>query len=213
MNINRDTVEILVCKTWENIKNRFLNEEILLSSERSLCFNFAWEMAILLNCNRNFIADFEWNIFKELDSDDTFLDLRLYTDSDFQIAFEFKLPKKGERSKSNHNQTRAKIYRDLDRLYWLVRNDKYNVQYAYFICITNERHYINYQTGKDEKFQTSHETYIKQDLLLRNNNNTSGEKAIKRDLRLPEFIFWWEKIQRQDEVWYWLCPYPIIKQG
>jgi hypothetical protein len=113
-----------------------------LSSESSFRFLFAWELgrAIEFSCDYRF--DFEWNAYSSLDSEDTFLDLLVYTDPSFKVALEFKLPKSSDLHMTNSTQTRAKICRDISRLSYLVREHLNSIRVGYFLCATDEGAYL-----------------------------------------------------------------------
>jgi hypothetical protein len=126
---------------WNEIDNWMNNGVKLISSEKSIVFNFMWEF------NKKFedqikLVDFETNLFQNF-SDGQFLDLFLiYNDGvkDINIGFEFKFPHK-KINGSNQTEARQKILNDIKRLNWLVENKK--IDLGCFLCVTNETGYIN----------------------------------------------------------------------
>src|SRR5438309_4053094 len=141
-NIGSETADRLILEAFENIRKRVEADNAPLSSEDTFRFLFAWELGRILEFASDYRFDFEWNAYSELDSEDTFLDLLVYTDPNFKIALEFKLPKSSKEHKSNQTQTRAKIIRDISRLSYLVQNGINSVRLGYFLCATDEGPYI-----------------------------------------------------------------------
>ena len=67
--------------------------EIPLSSEATFRFCFTWELGRILGFAPEFKFDFERELYTSLHSSDKFLDLLVWTDPNFKVALEFKLPK------------------------------------------------------------------------------------------------------------------------
>jgi hypothetical protein len=137
MNKIEDNIKLI----WQQIDD-WLNKDIkLISSEKSVVFNFAW--AFFKKFEKEItIIDFETSLFKDF-SDGQFLDLLInfkHDDKVVRIGFEFKYPNK-KKNGSNHTETRQKIINDIKRLNWLVENDK--IDMGCFLCLTNEKNYIH----------------------------------------------------------------------
>lgn len=126
---------------WNEIDYWMNNDIRLISSEKSVVFNFAWELAKKYPKHLKFI-DFETSLFNDF-SDGKFLDLFIiFNDGnvDLEIGFEFKFPHKKARG-SNQTVSRQKILNDIKRINWLVENEQ--IDLGCFLCITNETGYIN----------------------------------------------------------------------
>lgn len=131
----------------------------MISSEKSVVFNFAWEFFQEFEQYITLI-DFETNLFEDF-SDGQFLDLFINFKMDnkiVRIGIEFKYPNK-KKNGSNHTETRQKIINDIKRLDWLVENKKIDI--GCFLCVTNEKNYIhvanltkaaNFLTHQDQKY-------------------------------------------------------------
>lgn len=136
-----ENIKKLIAEIWLDIDNWMNNDIRLISSEKSVVFNFAWELAKKYPSNLKFI-DFETSLFDNF-SDGQFLDLFIifnYDKKDIKLGFEFKFPHKKVNG-SNQTVSRQKIINDIKRLNWLVKKDK--IDLGCFLCITNENGYIN----------------------------------------------------------------------
>ncbi|GAA4246694.1 hypothetical protein [Winogradskyella damuponensis] len=134
-------LEKIITEIWNDIDSWMNNDIRLISSEKSVVFNFAWELAKKYPKKIKFI-DFETNLFNDF-SDGKFLDLFIiFNDgtNDIKIGIEFKFPHKKARG-SNQTVSRQKIINDIKRINWLVENGK--IDLGCFLCITNETGYIN----------------------------------------------------------------------
>lgn len=116
-------VEDIISQIWLTIDQWINTGDKLLSSEKSVVFNFAWQLQKTCQ-DRIELIDFETSLFHDF-SDGQFLDLFvLYRREDqlIRIGIEFKYPNK---KKTNSGQTlvRPKIINDLKRLTWLVTTE------------------------------------------------------------------------------------------
>lgn len=136
-----------VCKAWEKVIKNVERNGYPLSSEKTLVFNFMWELKTILP---NIKFDFESKVYEEIDNSDKYLDLLIYLTEDCKIALEFKLPKSTEKGGSNQTDTRKNIYKDLLRLNYLVTNQINKIKKAYFLCATNQSAYLN--KGNHKKY-------------------------------------------------------------
>lgn len=165
-----------------------------LSSEKTLVFLFAVELYNHIN-NQNLVVDFEPMSFKGIDKT-AFLDLIAYTDEDYKVAFEFKLPKSSKKGSSDQTQNRINIYRDLFRLQYLVNNDF--CSRGFFLMATTERAYTRngrFLVYKD--YKTHHDHSINGMIL------DFYDKTEKVSCR-----FEW-RVKPSDSAWYWLSPIDI----
>ncbi len=143
MNIEKSNVVSIIKSAFGKALDRM--DKANSTSEKKLCFWFAWELAKLVN-NEDLVIDFEVLCFKELKSTSRFLDLLFYTHENFKVAIEFKFPSKSESGNSDQKTTRGKVYRDLARLNYLVKNKVNSIQTGAFLCVINERAYVNLST-------------------------------------------------------------------
>ena len=120
--LNLGSADSLILEVSERIKVGVESGEFPFSSESTFRFLFTWQLGVVLGFPPEYRFDFEWSAYEALDTEDTFLDLLIYTDPSFKIALEFKLPKSSPSHKTNQTQTRAKILRDISRLSYLVNN-------------------------------------------------------------------------------------------
>lgn len=157
MEIQSSTIEQLIQEVWYRVQYR-VESGYLLSSEKSLVFLFVMELFKHIR-NDNLVVDFETQPYENLEGESKYLDVLIYTQANFKVALEFKLPKKNKSGNSNQTQTRQKIYRDIARLKYLI--DSSFVKDAYFLMATDETPYIN--VGKKENssgFRTYHNEII-----------------------------------------------------
>ena len=163
---------------WQQIDN-WMNEDIkMISSEKSVVFNFAWEFFQKFKHEITLI-DFETSLFKDF-SDGQFLDLFINFKLDnklVRIGIEFKYPNK-KKNNSNHTETRQKIINDIKRLNWLVDNDKIDI--GCFLCLTNEKNYIHISSLKKAVNFLTHQgkTYKVNEFLPDNEIYTEKVKSL-----------------------------------
>jgi len=141
MEINKSNVVQLVRDARRKVIDCVENETFQLSSEKTFVFKFMWELAKLVN-NDMLKFDFEYPAFDTLKNDDKFLDLLVWTNEKYKVAFEFKLPKRGLTG-TGSTQIKPKIYRDIARLKFLVDNKIDNIHIGFFLCAVNEDSYLN----------------------------------------------------------------------
>jgi hypothetical protein len=169
-----ENIKKIIAEIWLDIDNWMNNDIRLISSEKSVVFNFAWELAKKYPSNLKFI-DFETSLFNNF-SDGQFLDLFIiFYDGkkDIKLGFEFKFPHKKVNG-SNQTVTRQKIINDIKRLNWLVENNK--IDLGCFMCITNENGYINPGNyRKAPEFQTHQGKYYEANLLFPINDDFTEE--------------------------------------
>jgi hypothetical protein len=173
-------IEGIIEEIWKEIDNWMNNDIRSISSEKSVVFNFAWELAKKYPKNLKFI-DFEISLFNKF-SDGKFLDLyMIFRDGikDVKIGFEFKFPHKKERG-SNQTESRQKIINDIKRVNWLVENRK--IDLGCFLCITNENGYINPGKFKVAPEFLTHQgkIYDKNTILPINESYNEKVKSLER---------------------------------
>lgn len=144
--ISKKTIDKLIQETWQSVQRRVESGGNPLSSEKTLCFLFAFEMAHRVGSTLK--IDFENQCYDGLQGKSKYLDLLFYENPDFKVAVEFKLPQRSRRGNSNQTQTRQQVYRDLARLEYLKKNEFASA--CYFLMATNENCYLN--EGKYEKY-------------------------------------------------------------
>lgn len=155
-----------------------------LSSEKALTFLFVWELGRLLEYSPAYRSDFEWNAYADVDSEDTFLDLLVYTDPNFKVALEFKFPKSSGGSRTGQTQGRAKIIRDISRLSYLVQQNINSVRLGYFICATNEGPYLSKgRKTENTQYMTYHGYTYPAGIVIPPGTKPNG---IERELYLPK---------------------------
>ena len=178
-----DNIEI----AWINIQDEIESADaILISSEKTLVFKFAMELAKLYNC-KNIVIDFEVKLYEDINGSDKYLDLLVYELEKpiEKYAIEFKAPMKSAKGNSNQTVTRKKIYKDIARLSYLKEQHK-DIHNGYFLMITNENPYFNSSTKRDNKFDTA-------------NNIEADLKLFKKDYHLKNdynFKFIWKNINK-----------------
>ena len=195
-NIGSETADRLILEAFENIRKRVEADKAPLSSEDTFRFLFAWELGRLMEFPSDYRFDFECNAYSELDSEDTFLDLLVYTDPNFKIALEFKLPKSSKEHKSAQTQLRARIIRDVCRLSHLVRKGINSIHLGYFLCATNEGPYIaEGRKTVNPQYKTYHGTVYRPSTIIPKGEGSNG---IHRELLMPnhEVRFEWEGINQ-----------------
>jgi hypothetical protein len=166
------TIKDNIKTIWERIDSWMNDGSALISSEKSVVFNFAWQF--YLEHKENIVSiDFETSLFDNF-SDGQFLDLYIVYKSEnkkMKIGIEFKFPNKKE-SGSGQTQVRQKIINDIKRLNWLVNNDKIDI--GCFLCVTNEDAYVrkgNYSVAPT--FTTHHGKQFKLNEALPENPSSS----------------------------------------
>ena len=183
-------VESIISQIWLTIDHWMNTGDKLISSEKSVVFNFAWQLQ--KSCqDRIELIDFETNLFHDF-SDGQFLDLFiLYRrgEQSVRIGIEFKYPNK-KKNNSGQTQVRPKIINDIKRLTWLVANR--GIDLGCFLCVTNEKDYINQGNYKiNTAFLTHHGmTYVKDSLLPANDLYRQPVRAI------TDITFNWNHIQK-----------------
>ncbi|GAB3789051.1 hypothetical protein GCM10028818_56710 [Spirosoma horti] len=183
-------VEDIISQIWLTIDQWMNTGDKLISSEKSVVFNFAWLLQKTCQ-DRIELIDFETNLFHDF-SDGQFLDLFiLYRrgDQSIRVGIEFKYPNE-KKSKSGQTQVRAKIVNDLKRLTWLVTNG--GIDIGCFLCVTNEKNYVNQgKYKKNTDFLTHHgQTYAKGSFLPANDLYKEPVRAI------TDITFSWNHIQK-----------------
>lgn len=190
--IDLASADSLILQASERIKAGVEAGSLPFSSESTFRFLFAWELGRALNFSQDYHFDFEWAAYNLLDTEDTFLDLLVYTNPQFKIALEFKLPKSSATHKTNQTQTRAKILRDISRLSYLVDNGVNSIRLGYFLCATNEGPYIaEGRKSKGLQYRTYHGTVYPPGTVIHKDEGLNG---IGRDLPFPkhEIKFEWQ---------------------
>lgn len=173
-------IKKIITEIWNEIDNWMNNDIRLISSEKSVVFNFAWELAKKHPKNLKFI-DFETSLFNDF-SDGKFLDLYIiFNDGikDVKIGIEFKFPHKKARG-SNQTVSRQKIINDIKRVNWLVENKQ--IDLGCFLCVTNENGYINPGNFRVAPEFLTHQgkIYEQNTILPINESFTEEVSAIKR---------------------------------
>ena len=173
-------LEKIIIEIWNEIDIWMNNDIRLISSEKSVVFNFAWELSKRYPRELKFI-DFETSLFGDF-SDGRFLDLFIIFDDgsgEIKTGIEFKFPHKKSRG-SNQTVSRQKIINDVKRINWLVENNK--IDLGCFLCVTNETGYINPGNFKKApSFLTHHEkTYERNELFPINEIYTEEVHALKK---------------------------------
>ncbi|MGD0178007.1 MAG: hypothetical protein ABSA50_02095 [Candidatus Bathyarchaeia archaeon] len=192
VNINSETADELIRGVTLKIRQNVESGISPLSSESTFRFLFAWELGRANEFSPDYRFDFEWNAYSSLDSEDTFLDLLVYTDPTFKVALEFKLPKSSDFHMTNSTQTRAKICRDISRLNYLVRKQLNSIRLGYFLCATNEGAYLTEgRKTSNIQYKTYNGTAYQPNEMIPKGRPPNG---IQRDLLFPNHIvrFEWE---------------------
>jgi hypothetical protein len=195
--INSESADSLISEVSERIKFGVESGEFPFPSESTFRFLFTWQLGFVLGFPLEYRFDFEWNAYETLDTEDTFLDLLIYTDPSFKIALEFKLPKSSLHHKTNQPQMRAKIIRDISRLNFLVYNGINSVHLGYFLCATNEGPYIaEGHKSKGVQYKTYHGTVYSPGYVIPKDDGPNG---IHRELLFPkhEVKFEWQEFEQR----------------
>lgn len=181
--------EKIITEIWNEIDNWMNNDIRLISSEKSVVFNFAWELAKKYPKELKFI-DFETNLFKDF-SDGKFLDLFIiFSDGikDIKIGVEFKFPHKKAKG-SNQTVSRQKIINDIKRVNWLVENKQ--IDLGCFLCVTNENGYIN-----PGNFRVAPEFLTHQGKIYEENTILPSNKSfIEEVIALKKIEFDWRYVR------------------
>ena len=144
----------IIDTTWGNVQNR-IEDGYIVSSEKTLVFLFSMEFMKLKECDFEcYELDFEANIYGDVDSADTFLDLKIEDKKENKnYALEFKFPRQTLNGNSNQTETRKKVYKDIARLKYL--KEKKGFTEGFFLMMTNEMPYINSSNTRDNIYDTS----------------------------------------------------------
>jgi len=147
-------IEEKIKETWTNINN-LIEDEYKVSSEKTLVFLFAMEFMKLNECNfERYVLDFENNIYAEVDSSDTFLDLKINDkEENKKYALEFKFPRKSSNGNSNQTEIRKKVYKDIARLQYL--KERKGFFGGFFLMMTDENPYVVKSKNRDNTYDTS----------------------------------------------------------
>ena len=138
VDLTESSIDDLTYRALESVRAAVENGGATLSSENTFRFLFAWELGRLLEYAPQYRLDFDAVVFTNADTEDRFLDLLVWTNPQYKIAYEFKLPTR-RTSGSNTPQARAKICRDIARLNYLVMNDAFSIKAGYFLCANKRR--------------------------------------------------------------------------
>jgi len=198
--VSSQTVDALVQNSWNAVRDKVENGDNL-SSEKTLVFLFAME--ITHRVGKNLKIDFENQCYSNLQGSSRYLDLLFYTDENYKVAIEFKLPRKSAGGASNQPETREAIYRDIGRLHYL-KNNTIKPKACFFLMAINEPAYLN--TGnykRSPNLITSHGHEI-------NPNNNIQIDGVS--LNGVQAIFNWRGIVTQNDrficegLYSWLDP-------
>jgi len=194
-----------ISKTWETLVYKINQHPEKYSSEKSMVFNFAWDISLSVNNNIN--VDFEKTLFDKEFSDGSFLDLYIEYESASgleKFGFEFKFPKKSSTGNSNQTQTRIKMINDIKRLTYLVNEDK--IDYGIFLMATDEAPYTYLGDKKNASaFKTYQDVEYSKGSILPIDNNLSKENVILCN----KIEFKWKgltDIKKIDQTIAWLNP-------
>jgi hypothetical protein len=191
VDLTESSVDDLTYRAFDSVRTVVETGGANLSSENTFRFLFAWELGRLLEFAPSYRVDFDAVVFARAETDDRFLDLLVWTDPRYKIAYEFKLPTR-RTSGSNTPQTRAKICRDIARLTYLVMNEAFSVKVGYFLCATNEGSYLVQGNKKEHlQYRTHHGVVYQPGIILEAGQLPNG---IPRPLAFPqhEIRFIWE---------------------
>lgn len=177
---------------WSILKEK-ADEGKKYSSEKTLCFDYAWELK--KNFNGNVEVDFEKPFFSnEISNKIFFLDLFAEINPDQggeKVGFEFKFPTKSSAGgNTDQTATRVDIINDIKRLTWLVR--KKEIDLGCFLCSTDQLPYINRGDKKKEiEFATYQDVvYEKNKKFPFNTKLSTSEVCATNDI-----IFVWTNVE------------------
>ncbi len=199
---------------WRNIQDVMRDQPQVYSSEKALCFNFAWMMKEKYGDKVQ--LDFEVPIFDKV-SDGRYLDLLVeWKEKPLKkVGIEFKFPKSSNNGNTNQTQTRIKIINDIKRLTWLVKNKK--IDLGCFLCVTDQLPYIN--EGKKEKsldFKTYQQTQYLKDHMFPVETSSSCEEVYS----INHITFNWINIKKVrmkyvicDDTYAWVEPIFICRSN
>ncbi|MFD0835952.1 hypothetical protein ACFQ0I_09265 [Mariniflexile aquimaris] len=207
----RDTLNMLgireeIDKVWSAIEHELNTKKIVISSEKTLVFKFAW----LLNSNDNlkiYNLDFEKDIFNKEFLDGKFLDLYFeieYANKNYRVGIEFKFPHK-KKNNSGATEIRQKIINDLKKLDSLIQDDK--IDLGIFLCATNERYFLLNKKRTESHFATyNNKKYLFDEFYPCN-------EKYKHKLKVSnEIMFYWRNQNLiKDDYFSFLDPIHIIK--
>ena len=148
-------------QVWNELNLNINQGDLIISSEKSLVFNFAWKINKLFK-DGDIDIDFEKDLFDKF-LNGKYLDLLIKVKENkeavFLVGIEFKFPNK-KKSSSGHTQVRQKIVNDLKRLDYLVQNKK--IALGVFLCATNENNFlVNKSRDKASDFLVHHQAHYK----------------------------------------------------
>ena len=175
-------------QVWNELNLNINKGELIISSEKSLVFNFAWKLNKLFK-DEDIDIDFEKDLFDKF-LNGKYLDLLIKVKENneavFLVGIEFKFPNK-KKSSSGHTQVRQKIVNDLKRLDYLVQNKK--IDFGVFLCATNENNFlINKDRGTASDFLVHHQAKYKRGQFYPCNDKHNEEIFITNDIN-----FEWSK--------------------
>jgi hypothetical protein len=182
--VNSSTARQLIQECWNNVLLRASDNPI--SSEKTLCFLFSLELYKKIGDNLK--IDFENQCYDQLQGNHKYLDLLFWTDQNYKVAIEFKLPKHSISGNSNKTEIRKSIYRDLARLNYLKASNLDSC--ACFLMATNEQPFLNYgEYSIHPEFITAHNYRINSEQCLSIND---------LELKNVTLIFEWNNIITTD---------------
>lgn len=153
MEISATTIDNLIGSSWDNVRDRVEGGNPC-SSEKTLVFLFAMEL--VRSCNNSLIIDFENQCYANLEGESKYLDLLFYTNENYKVAIEFKMPRSSTNGGSDKLKMRRGIYKDIERLKHL--KDSNFAQARYFLMATDENFYLhNKDIRMDPEIKTKHE--------------------------------------------------------
>ncbi|TWI68560.1 hypothetical protein LZ24_02533 [Desulfobotulus alkaliphilus] len=199
MVIDSNSIDEIVLKCWNAVRSK-IESGHELSSEKTLCFLFAIEL--LHEVGHELCIDFENKCFDELNGESKYLDLLFYTDPEFKIAIEFKLPKKTKKGGSNITQVRRAVYRDLARLNYL-KNSGLKPKACFFLMAANEGSYFNKGNLKKFKHFITAQNYA----VTKDNDLTVDNISMEG----MSFKFIWDGLQKNTKKYSCIKKYAWLK--